>query len=78
MVGAAVIWNCVLAVPKEGSCSALTVGRTGPPLPFTAPTFWPAWEVAAHSCWAVDLEGGRGFEQELQVLGLLCRGNFWS
>lgn len=79
MVGAAVSWNCILTVPKERSCSALMVGRTGPPRPFTAPHFLACLGGGCPFLLGCRLGGARGgFEQELQVLGLLCRGKFWS
>lgn len=61
MVVAAVSWNCIITVPKERSCSALVVGGTDPPCPFTVPTFVLAGRslsISAHPCQAVDLESG--------------------
>lgn len=91
---AAVSWNCIITAPKERSCSALVVGETDPPCPFTVPTFVLAGRslpIAAHACQAVDLEsGGRrwvrkvrgGFEGRhvLHILqGLdLVYRSFWS
>lgn len=58
---AAVSWNCIITAPKERSCSALVVGGTDPPCPFTVPTFVLAGRslsISAHPCQAVDLESG--------------------
>lgn len=62
MVVAAVSWNCIITVPKERSCSALVVGGTDPPYPFTVPfvLVGRSLSISAHPCQAVDLEGGGG------------------